>query len=40
MRTDRVACGYLTPGFFAKLRDHWLELDATAKSPGVARDEG
>jgi hypothetical protein len=35
-----VAYGYLTPGFFAKVRDRWLELDATAKSHSVARDEG
>ena len=34
-----VAYGYVTPGFFAKLRDRWLALDATAKSHGVARDE-
>jgi hypothetical protein len=35
-----VGYGYLTPGFFAKVRDRWLELDATAKSRGVQRDEG
>ena len=35
-----VAYGYLTPGFFAKVRDRWLGLDATAKSRGVTRDEG
>ena len=35
-----VAFGYLTPGFFAKMRDRWLELDAAGKSRGVARDEG
>jgi hypothetical protein len=35
-----VTYGFLTRGFFAKLRDQWLELDATAKSRGVARDEG
>jgi hypothetical protein len=34
-----VAYGYLTPGFFAKVRDRWLALDATAKSQAVARDE-
>jgi len=35
-----VAYGYLTQGFFAKVRDRWLKLDAEAKSRGVARDEG
>ena len=35
-----VAYGYLTPGFFSKLRDRWLELDAAAKSRGIPRDEG
>jgi hypothetical protein len=34
-----VAYGYLTPGFFSKLRDRWLELDAAAKSRGIPRDE-
>ena len=33
-----VAYGYLTPGFFSKLRDRWLALDAAAKSRGVQRD--
>lgn len=33
-----VAYGYLTRGFFAELRDRWLDLDARAKSLGVARD--
>jgi hypothetical protein len=32
-----VAYGYLTPGFFSKLRDRWLELDAAAKSRGISR---
>jgi hypothetical protein len=35
-----VAYGYLTPGFFVKVRDRWLELDAAAKSRGVPREEG
>lgn len=34
-----VAYGFLTPGFFAKVRDLWLQLDAAAKSQGVPRDE-
>ena len=33
-----IAYGYLTPGFFSKLRDRWLDLDATAKSRSVPRD--
>ena len=33
-----VAYGFLTPGFFARLRDRWLELDDAAKSRGVPRD--
>jgi hypothetical protein len=34
-----VAYGFLTPGFFNKLRDRWLQLDAANKSRGVDRDE-
>jgi hypothetical protein len=34
-----VAYGYLTPGFFAKVRDRWLALDAAAKSESIPRDE-
>jgi hypothetical protein len=34
-----VAYGYLAPGFFGKLRDRWLELDAADRSRGVTRDE-
>jgi hypothetical protein len=34
-----VAYGFLTPGFFAKVRDRWLKADAAAKSQGVQRDE-
>ena len=34
-----VAYGYLTPGFFSKLRDRWLALDTAAKSRRVSRDE-
>jgi hypothetical protein len=34
-----VAYGYLTPGFFSKLRDRWLQLDANAKSRGVPRHD-
>jgi len=34
-----VAYGYMTPGFFTKMRDRWLELDAAGKSRGVPRDE-
>lgn len=32
------AYGFLTPGFFADLRDRWLALDALGKSRGVSRD--
>lgn len=35
-----VAYGYLTPGFFSKVRDRWLDLDAAAKSRAVLRDDG
>jgi hypothetical protein len=34
-----VAYGYLTPGFFSRLRDRWLDLDAAAKSRAVPRDD-
>jgi hypothetical protein len=34
-----IAYGYLTPGFFAKVRDRWLELDAEVKSRVVLREE-
>jgi hypothetical protein len=34
-----VAYGYMTPGFFAKMRDRWLDLDAAGKSRSVSRDE-
>ena len=34
-----MAYGFLTPGFFATLRDRWLALDAAGKSKPVARDE-
>ena len=34
-----VAYGYLTQGFFSKLRNRWLELDTAAKSRGVPRDD-
>lgn len=38
-RTPRtVAYGFLTPGFFASVRDRWLELDTTGKSQAVPRD--
>jgi hypothetical protein len=38
-RTPRtVAYGFLTPGFFARLRDRWLTLDAASRSPRVPRD--
>lgn len=33
-----VAYGFLTAGFFATVRDRWLELDTAAKSRGVPRD--
>jgi len=32
------AYGFLTPGFFALMRDRWLALDAAGKTRGVARD--
>jgi hypothetical protein len=34
-----IAYGYLTPGFFSKLRDRWLHLDAAAKTRGIPRTE-
>jgi hypothetical protein len=34
-----VAYGYLTAGFFARIRERWLALDAAGKSVGVSRDE-
>ena len=34
-----MAYGFLTPGFFATLRDRWLALDAAGKSKSVPRDE-
>lgn len=38
-RTPRtVAYGFLTPGFFARLRDRWLALDAAGKTRSVPRD--
>ena len=38
-RTPRtVAYGFLTPGFFARLRDRWLALDAAKRSRRVPRD--
>lgn len=38
-RTPRsVAYGFLTAGFFASVRDRWLELDAAGKSKAVPRD--
>ena len=33
-----VAYGFLTKGFFARLRDRWLALDAASKSRRVPRD--
>lgn len=33
-----VAYGFLTPGFFAGLRDRWLALDAAGKIQSVPRD--
>jgi len=33
-----VAYGFLTKGFFARLRDRWLALDAASKSRRVLRD--
>lgn len=38
-RTPRtMAYGFLTPGFFARVRDRWLALDATGRPEGVPRD--
>lgn len=38
-RTPRtMAYGFLTPGFFASMRDRWLALDAANKSKSVPRD--
>ncbi len=38
-RTQRtVAYGFLTPGFFARLRERWLTLDALRRSRRVPRD--
>jgi hypothetical protein len=34
-----VAYGFLTPGFFAKLRTRWLALDDAGKSKSVPRNE-
>jgi hypothetical protein len=33
-----MAYGFLPSGFFAKMRDCWLALDAAGKSQGVVRD--
>jgi hypothetical protein len=33
-----VAYGFLTPGFFARMRDRWLALDAASRSRRVSRD--
>ena len=33
-----MAYGFLPSGFFAKMRDCWLALDAAGKSQGVPRD--
>lgn len=33
-----IAYGFLTTGFFASVRDQWLELDAASKSKRVPRD--
>ena len=33
------AYGYLTPGFFEKLRKRWLDLDVANASKPVSRDE-
>jgi hypothetical protein len=33
-----MAYGFLTPGFFATLRDRWLALDAVRKTMPVSRD--
>lgn len=32
-----IAYGFLTPGFFASLRDRWLKLDEERKSKSVPR---
>lgn len=38
-RTPRtIAYGFLTPGFFATMRDRWLALDAAERSKRVPRD--
>jgi hypothetical protein len=38
-RTPRtVAYGFLTAGFFVRLRERWLALDAARKSTPVSRD--
>jgi len=38
-RTPRsVAYGFLTPGFFASVRDRWLALDTAGKAAGISRD--
>jgi hypothetical protein len=38
-RTPRtVAYGFLTPGFFARMRERWLTLDASSKLRRVPRD--
>jgi hypothetical protein len=34
-----VAYGFLTPGFFATVRNRWLALDAAGKAEGVDRDD-
>ena len=33
-----ITYGFLTTGFFASVRDQWLELDAASKSKRVPRD--
>ena len=33
-----VAYGFLAPGFFPRVRERWLALDAAAKSRAVPRD--
>ena len=33
-----VAYGFLTPGFFARMRERWLALDASSKLRRVPRD--
>jgi hypothetical protein len=37
--TNAFVYGFLTPGFFASVRDRWLALDAAGKSQSVPRDE-